>query len=191
MIYLFLEVVSRSGTREQGNNGTGRARCSRCSRCSRLRSQMGYYRLLWVTMGGAVLSINSSELIVTHLNPSELIETHKSFPLFSFHFKRLCLFGAIFGDFGECGYYRDFGEKPHYPHYPHYPLCPHSSLYKPPRSAHHTFEAKLRNASTLLRLGKTKKSCFALTLIAKFTFHLSLFSFFLLSLYNISYYSRL
>ena len=43
------------------------------------------------------------------------------------------------------------------------------------RRRHHTFEAKLRTASTLLRLGKTKKSCFALTLIAKFTFHLSLF----------------
>ena len=41
------------------------------------------------------------------------------------------------------------------------------------RRRHHTFEAKLRNASTLLRLGKTKKSCFALTLIAKFTFHFS------------------
>ena len=42
--------------------------------------------------------------------------------------KRLRLLGAIFGDFGECGYYRDFGEKPHYPHYP---LCPHSPLYQP------------------------------------------------------------
>ena len=39
--------------------------------------------------------------------------------------KRLRLFWAIFGDFGECGYYRDFGEKPHYP------LCPHSPLYQP------------------------------------------------------------
>ena len=39
--------------------------------------------------------------------------------------KRLCLFVAIFGDFVECGYYRDFGEKPHYP------LCPHSPLYQP------------------------------------------------------------
>ena len=63
--------------------------------------------------------------------------------------KRLSLFGAIFGDFGECGYYRDFGEKPHYPHYPHYPLCPHSPLYQPLCEAHLTFEAKLRNASTL------------------------------------------
>ena len=44
------------------------------------------------------------------------------------------------------------------------------SKIKSLRGAHHTFEAKLRNASTLLRLGKTKKSCFALTLIAKFTF---------------------
>ena len=43
------------------------------------------------------------------------------------------------------------------------------------RRRHHTFEAKLRNASTLLRLGKTKKSCFALTLIAKFSFQFSLY----------------
>ena len=54
--------------------------------------------------------------------------------LLTFEFKRLCLFGAIFGECGECGYYRDFGEKPHYP------LCPHSPLYKPPREAHLTFE---------------------------------------------------
>ena len=71
--------------------------------------------------------------------------------LLTFEFKRLCLFGAIFGECGECGYYRDFGEKPHYP------LCPHSPLYKPPCEAHLTFEAKLRNASTLLRFGRTSK----------------------------------
>ena len=30
-------------------------------------------------------------------------------------------------------------------------------FYKYQREAHHTFEAKLRNASTLLRLGRTSK----------------------------------
>ena len=30
-------------------------------------------------------------------------------------------------------------------------------FYQHLREAHHTFEAKLRNASTLLRLGKTSK----------------------------------
>ena len=58
--------------------------------------------------------------------------------------------------------------------FPKFPIFPMCSLCE----AHLTFEAKLRNASTLLRLGKTKKSCFALTLIAKFTFHFSLFTFF-------------
>ena len=60
---------------------------------------------------------------------------------------------------------------------PFYPLTSYAVI-KSPREAHHTFESKLRNASTLLRLGKTKKSCFALTLIAKFTFQFSLFTFF-------------
>ena len=39
---------------------------------------------------------------------------------------------------------------------PVYSLSPVSSLNLL-REAHHTFEAKLRNASTLLRLGKTSK----------------------------------
>ena len=37
-----------------------------------------------------------------------------------------------------------------------YPLVL-DAVIKPPREAHHTFEAKLRNASTLLRLGRTNK----------------------------------
>ena len=56
--------------------------------------------------------------------------------------KGLRFLGAIFGDFGECGYYRDFGESPIIPSVPIVPFINLSRKRTLPFSFHsspHTF----------------------------------------------------
>jgi hypothetical protein len=54
-------------------------------------------------------------------------------------------------------------------------FCPlvSGAVIKYPCEAHHTFEAKLRNASTLLWLGRA--TLLALQAVAKYTFHFVLY----------------